>query len=107
MAVTSENEAQFILCAQSERDRMTRIGQIITALENQMILAATKVDVQDYSLNDGQVTIRTAYRSPREIAKAIRDFELIYNTLANRCRGRIYTFKSARAFNLLQRYGEL
>lgn len=99
-------ESEFIVCAQSIRDRMDRIGQILTKLEEQMILAVEDVAVSEYTLNDGQVVIKTAYRSPESIAKAIDHYERIYNRLANRCNGRIFTLKDARSFNYLQRYGK-
>ena len=102
---TFDSESYYITCCTTTGERLERLRQIIVALENQMIIAAGDVNIADYSLNDGQVTIRTAYRSPESIAKAIEAFEKIYTRLFNRCsNSNIVSLRDASAFNFRQRY---
>jgi len=96
-----ESEVCFISCSQSQIDRANRIMQVIIALENQSLEAAGNSDISEYSLDDGQIRIKTAYRTPEEIAKAIDHYEKIYNRIVARCSGtRIVSLRDARAFNL-------
>ena len=74
-------EAEYITNSQGIADRYTRICTIITALENQQIAVIANSDVQEYSLNDGQTVIKTVYRSPDSIAKAIEQYEKIKNRI--------------------------
>lgn len=99
-----ESEATYIVASQDDQDRLTRLKQVITALENQMIVAATDANIEEYSLNDGQVTIRTKYRNPDDILKSINTLEAIYNRLFYKLSGqRIVSLRDARSFNTLQR----
>ena len=99
-----ESESLYFSCSTTAIERLKRLEQIIIALENQAIIAASNADVSEYSLNDGQVTIRTAYRNMEEIAKAIDRFQAIYNRLKNKCMGTsIVSLRDFRSFNLLQR----
>jgi len=100
-----ESESFYIAATTDDLARLDRLKQIIVALENQMIIAAGDVNIADYSLNDGQVTIRTAYRDPTTIARAIDRFEFIYNRLASRLSNtNIVSLRDAKSFNLRQRY---
>jgi hypothetical protein len=81
-------------------ERLARIDQVILALENQAIISAGDSNIADYSLNDGQVTIRTAYRSPEAIANAILAFDRIRARLSARlCGNRVVTLRGANSFN--------
>ena len=77
----SMTEYEYIIDSTGLKQRYDRITQIITALENQMILAAGNSTTEEYSLNDGQIQIRTMYRSPDSISKAIDAFEKIRNRI--------------------------
>lgn len=99
-----ESEATYIVASQDDQDRLNRLKQVITALENQMIVAATDSNIDEYSLNDGQVTIRTKYRNPDDILKSINTLEAIYNRLFYKLSGQhIVSLRDARSFNTLQR----
>lgn len=97
-----EGEASYIVTATDVNDRITRLRSIITALENQMIIAAADAGIDEYSMNDGQVTIRTKYRDPEAIAKAIEAFTKILDRLIAKSSGtRIISLRDAKSFNLL------
>lgn len=94
-----DSEALYITCSTSTQERLSRIESVIIALENQALIAATDSNISEYSLNDGQVTIRTAYRNPSDIAKAIDVYEAMYNRIFNRCSGlNIVKLKDSRSF---------
>jgi len=101
-----ESEACYITCSASMLERADRIKQVIIALENQAIIAAENSDIADYSLNDGLINIRTAYRTPTEIANAIDRYEKIYERIIARCSGtRVFSLRDSKAFNLNSRNG--
>jgi len=94
MALT---ERLYIESATSLNDRLTRVCQIIEALELQMLNVGTgNSDVEEYSLNDGQVQIRTRYRSTSEIVKGIESFEALKQMLLNKLNGRGFVLRPAR-----------
>lgn len=74
-------DAEYIMNSSGIVDRYNRICLVITALENQAILMASNAGVEEYSLDDGQTKIKTAYRSPEMVAKAINAFDAIRNRL--------------------------
>ena len=89
-------EYEYIIDSTSIKQRYDRIVQIITALENQQIAAVTNSDVEEYEINDGQIKIRTLYRSASTIAKAIHDYEVILNRLEQQLAGtRIVALRDA------------
>ena len=97
------SESLYITCSQDVKDRIDKLKQVISALEDQAIIAAGSSDISEYTLNDGQIIIKTAYRSPDAIAKAIFSFEKILNRLINRCSGQsITTLRDAHSFNNLR-----
>lgn len=81
--------AAYIGTACDLNQKIARMEQVIEALEMQAINAAANSDLQSYSLEDGQVTIKTEYRSPQAIAQAIQAFETLKQTWLNRLVGRV------------------
>ena len=82
-------EKLYIESATSQLDRLNRIDAIILALENQIIeSAAGTSDKTGYSLNDGQITISTQYRSVEDMAAAITKFDTIRQRILNILNGR-------------------
>lgn len=70
-------EAEYITNSEGLEQRYNRISAVIVALENLQLQVIANGDVDEYTLNDGQTTIRTKYRSPESIAKAINAYEQI------------------------------
>jgi hypothetical protein len=85
MALT---EVLYVESATSQLERLNRIDAIILALENRILTnAAGTSDKSGYSLNDGQVTISTQYRSVDEMANAIRAFDKMRERILNKLNG--------------------
>jgi len=78
----------YISSASSLREKITRIQAIITALENAALTGAANGHLSEYSLDDGQTKIRTAYRSMTEVADSINAFEAIKQRWVNQLNGR-------------------
>jgi len=79
----------YIESATSTRDKIIRIKAIITALENSALKAAANGNISEYSLDDGQTKIRTAYRNPAEVANSITAFDTILQRYINKLNPRI------------------
>lgn len=87
MAVT---ETLYVESATTLEARLERICQIIEGLEAQQLTMATGTtqDISEYSINDGQVTIRTVYKSISEITSAIEYYEKAKQRIVNKLNGR-------------------
>lgn len=81
-------ETIYIEGATGLLERLTRIEQIIEALELRQISVIANSDIEEYQLNDGQVNIRTIYRSADQIAKAIESYEKLKQKIINKLNGR-------------------
>lgn len=82
-------ETYYIESATSLKNRLTRICNIIEALEQRIIdVAVGNADVEGYSLDDGQVKIQTKYRSLESLEQAIQSFERLKQKLLNQLNGR-------------------
>ena len=90
---TTEN--LYIESATNLENRLTRICQIIEGLESQQLIMAqgTTQDISEYSLNDGQVTIRTVYKSISEITTALQFYEKTKQKLFNQLNGRVIALR--------------
>jgi hypothetical protein len=87
-------EKLYIESATTLEAKLERYTQIIDALELQMLNAsAGNSDIQEYSLNDGQVQIRTAYRDPLAIGKAIDIFIRLRQKTMNELNGRGFVLR--------------
>jgi len=90
-------ERLYIENSSTLKERITRIDNIIEALELQMLnVGVDNSDVQNYSLDDGQVKISTLYRSPSEIANAIDKYTRIRERLINKLNGRGFVLRPWR-----------
>jgi len=76
--------------------RLTKVIQIIDGLTDLAVTAASNDDIGEYSLNDGQVVIKTVYRSVDDIADSIFKWERVKNILLGRLNGRVVVLKDAR-----------
>jgi hypothetical protein len=85
MAETTEY--QYVIDSANLKIRYDRIQAIITALENQQLLNIGSSGKVSYTLNDGQTIISTTYRNTTDIAKAIREYEKILNSLLSKITG--------------------
>jgi hypothetical protein len=81
-------ETLYIEGATGLVERLARIEAIIEALELRQVEVIGKSNVEEYQLDDGQVRIKTIYRSADQIAKAIEAYEKLKQKILNRLNGR-------------------
>jgi len=81
-------ETIYIQSATSLKDRADKIELIIAGLLDQQIAAVGNALTEEYQIDDGQVKIKTVYKSADAIAKAINDYERILQQLLNKLNGR-------------------
>lgn len=90
-------ETLYIQSATDLKTRYERICQIIEALELRTLnVNVANSDVSEYWLDDGQIKIKTIYRSAEEMWKAIEAFERLKQKLLNQLNGRTFVVRPAR-----------
>jgi len=79
----------YVQSATSLQDKLTKINAIIDVLYSSALNAAGNNDITEYSLDDGQVKIRTVYRDSGQIMKSIDVLERQKQSVLNQLNGRI------------------
>jgi len=88
------NETVYLSTAADDLDRLTRLQQIRTGLENAMLANVGNEPITEYSLDDGQTKIRTVYRSIKAQTEALEIIERQINRLINRLNGNQMVLRS-------------
>jgi len=99
-SITYESELIYIQSRTTILAKITAIEAIISALETTALTAASTGNIDEYSLDDGQVKIKTTYRNVTQIAKSIQDFETIRQRYINHpsINGRYIRLVDAKSF---------
>lgn len=97
MSFIFESETLFINSAKNMEEKIVKIDLIIAALLDLSINVAGKEDVSEYSLDDGQTKIRTAFRGISSIVKAIDDYEKIRQRCFNGLNGRVMQLRDSKS----------
>jgi len=92
-------ETLYIESATTLEERVRRICAIIEALELRQVAVIGNEDVQEYSIDDGQVKIKTSYRGAKQIAEAIQAYEVIKQRILNKLNGRQMVLRDWRGLN--------
>lgn len=96
--ITFDNEGLYIQSAKSIKEKITKIDEVIAALWTSVLEAAKNDHVQSYSLNDGQVQIRSDYRSTEAVMKSIKGLEKMKHYYIAQINGRVFGAKDASNF---------
>ena len=91
---------QYILSKPKGLERIQAIEDIIDVMLIRMaeVAAGQNVPIDEYQLDDGQMKIRTSYRSPEDVAKAIEGFERTKQVFVNQYNGRVSYLRDSRSF---------
>lgn len=79
----------YVQAASDLEDKIKRIDDIITALEDAALKAAESIYVEEYQIDDGQSKIKNVYRSVEEIAQTIKGFLSLRQIYVSRLGGNI------------------
>ena len=93
-----DSASVYIEGATSLRDKITRIDAVIEALLVTATSAAANDNISEYSLNDGQTQIRTAYKGTDQIFESINAFERLKQIYVNRLNGRSFRLVDGKNF---------
>ncbi len=76
---------------QSDKERLDAIDQLIEMTILKQLDAVTNNDpsISEYQFEDGQVKIRTAYRTSSDFKNALASLESIRQIYVNRLKGRV------------------
>ena len=86
----------YIRCSTSTQDKITRINTIIELLEDSILSGKLKGHINEYSLNNGQTTIKTVFNSVKDIEDAITSLERRKQRLINSCVGHRYGLQDGK-----------
>ena len=89
-------EILYIESATCLLDKIARYDTIILALEGQALVAAGDSNIGEYSLDDGQIKIKTLYRDMVSITKAIFNFEQLRGRAFAKLQGQSFILKPRR-----------
>lgn len=94
---------QYLTDAPTLENRIKRIDQLIDA----MILSTLNVvsgddynpNVSEYQLNDGQMTVRTLYKTNNDVFDSVKQLEQMKQMYMNQLNGRVMTMRDIRSLN--------
>lgn len=86
--------SEYIRSRSTQLEKIKAIESLIDLMLDKMVDAIDDSGVAEYQLDDGQMKIRTQYRSVDEIMKGIQALEVQLNIYKNRYNGRAYVMRS-------------
>jgi hypothetical protein len=98
MPLIFESAGLYIESKSSIRDKITALDQVISSLYTAQINAVETSIYDEYLLNDGQVQVKSIYRSPDSIAKAIESYERIRERMISKYNGRSFRLMDWKNF---------
>lgn len=84
------NIVLYVNCSADTKEKIARIDAIIAVLEDSELNGAANGDVSEYWLDDGQTKIKTVFRDPEAIERAILALQRRKIRLQNNCAGYRY-----------------
>ena len=88
-----ESPALYIDSFTNIQAKITAIDTIITGLMTAAASGASKSNISEYQIDDGQSKIRTAYRSLNDVFEGIKNFEKLRQMYLNQLNGRVIVLK--------------
>lgn len=98
-----ESADVYIECGTSIKDKIDRIDAIIDTLLSTAVKSAVKDGVSEYTLNNGQTTIKTVLKGTDSIAASIQAYnklkQIFIQQLNNNSVGRVVRLVDSKNFN--------
>jgi hypothetical protein len=86
--------SEFIECKSKSLGKIEAVDAMIDALELKLLESIDSANYSEYQLDDGQMKVRTAYRSTAEVLNGINELEKLKQRYVNRYNGRTLTLRS-------------
>lgn len=80
--------SQYVECRATLRDKIIAIDNLISAMELKLLESVDSANYSEYQMDDGQMKIRTMYRSPKDVTAGIQGLEVLKQRYVNRYNGR-------------------
>jgi hypothetical protein len=84
----------YIECKATVRDKIKAIDALIDKFELKLLEVGDSVVYDEYSMNDGQMNVRTKYRSSNDVLQAIDNLEKLKQRYVNKLNGRTVVLRS-------------
>lgn len=97
--VTYDNLEDYILSCSTIKERIDKIDTAIGLLLDSAVKAAVSAGKDEYWLNDGQTSVKTKFRNPEDITKAINGLNKLRNLYSQQCLG--FSYKKIDSRNQL------
>lgn len=81
--------SQYIECKSTLREKIIAIDNVISAMELKLLESVDSANYSEYQMDDGQMKIRTMYRSPKDVTVGIQGLEVLKQRYVNRYNGRV------------------
>ena len=86
--------SQYVDSASSLRDRIIRIDNLILSMEAKLLESVDSANYQEYQMDDGQMKVRTVYRSVKDVTAGILSLEQMKQRYINRLNGSVTVLRS-------------
>ncbi len=100
---TSVSESFYIQSATTLKEKIVKICDLITALEDLAVSSVSNETTSEYWLNDGQTSIKRVYRGLAEIEASITAYERLLQRYINRLNGPISILKDRESLRIRRR----
>lgn len=84
----------YIECKSTVIDKIKAINALIDKFELKLLEVGDSVSYDEYQLDDGQMKVRTKYRSANDVLNAINNLEKLKQRYVNRLNGRVTVLRS-------------
>lgn len=85
--------SQYIECRTTLHDKILAIDSLIAAMELKLLDTVGSANYSEYQMDDGQMKVRTMYRSPKDVTAGILELEKLKQRYVNRYNGRCVTLR--------------
>lgn len=85
--------SEYLGSKTSIRARISAIEALIDAIILKLADTVGNADITEYQMDDGQMKVRTAYRSPQDATKGIEVLEKLKQMYLNQLNGRVTVFR--------------
>lgn len=92
--------AQYLESKTKLQDRIKAIDALIDSMILRIgeVVEGLNVSVEEYQMDDGQMKIRTRYRTVKDVEAGVASLEKMKQMYVNRLHGRVFNLRDTRSF---------